>query len=191
MEKLKIPYPIIVEGKYDKNTLSQLFDGVILSVGGFSVFNSKEKQSLLRKMARDGIVILTDSDGGGRQIRSFLSGILPADKIHNAFVPKIEGKEKRKKAPGAAGLLGVEGQERALLFELLAPFADAERVQGEPITKVDFFEDGLTGAAGAAERRNALAALFDLPPDMTPNALLAALSVIATKEEYKAAVEKI
>ena len=192
MEKLKIAYPVIVEGKYDRLRLLEVMEGQILTTEGFGLFKQKEKAALFRALAKKSpVIVLTDPDGAGTLIRSHITSMLPKDRIIPLYVPAIAGKEKRKAAPGAAGLLGVEGQERALLAELLAPFADAERVQGEPITKVDFFEDGLTGAAGATERRNALAALFDLPPDMTPNALLAALSVIATKEEYKAAVAKI
>ena len=192
MEKLKIAYPVIVEGKYDRLRLLEVMEGQILTTEGFGLFKQKEKAALFRALAKKSpVIVLTDPDGAGTLIRSHIASMLPKDRIIPLYVPAIAGKEKRKAAPGAAGLLGVEGQERALLAQLLAPFADAERVQGEPITKVDFFEDGLTGAAGAAERRNALAALFDLPPDMTPNALLAALSVIATKEEYKAAVAKI
>ena len=192
MEKLKIAYPVIVEGKYDRLRLLEVMEGQILTTEGFGLFKQKEKAALFRALAKKSpVIVLTDPDGAGTLIRSHIASMLPKDRIIPLYVPAIAGKEKRKAAPGAAGLLGVEGQERALLAQLLAPFADAERVQGEPITKVDFFEDGLTGAAGATERRNALAALFDLPPDMTPNALLAALSVIATKEEYQAAVAKI
>ena len=193
MEKRKLKYPVIVEGKYDKNTLSQLFDGVILSVGGFSVFNSKEKQSLLRKMARDGIVILTDSDGGGRQIRSFLSGILPADKIHNAFVPKIEGKEKRKKTPSKSGLLGVEGMDKELLYNLFLPYSNSERKRADlgGITKNDFYFDGLSGGDDSKSKRAMLAKELSLPDDMSANALLEALNLLISKEEYRSLLSKI
>ena len=92
IDKKKLTLPVIVEGKYDKNTLSQIFDGVIIPVGGFGIFNSKEKQALLRKIGKDGVILLTDSDGGGKQIRSFLSGILPKDAVHHLYIPKIAGK---------------------------------------------------------------------------------------------------
>ena len=197
MEKRKLQYPIIVEGTYDKNTLSQLFDGVRISVGGFSVFNSKEKQSLLRKMARDGIVILTDSDGGGRQIRSFLSGILPSDKIHNAFIPKIEGKEKRKKKSSAQGLLGVEGMSPEVLIKALSPFLDnggrvAKNAENSKkiITKLDFFEDGLAGGENSSDKRARLALKFDLPSDMTAKALLEALNLLSDYDGYKRALRE-
>ena len=123
-DKKRISLPIIVEGRYDKSTLSSMFDCNVISVGGFGVFNSKEKQMLLRRICADGAVILTDSDGGGVQIRSFLSGILPKDKIHHAYIPKVEGKERRKQKAGKAGLLGVEGMSRDVLERALAPFIE-------------------------------------------------------------------
>ena len=98
MEKLRIDRPIIVEGKYDKNTILQIFDANVIYVGGFSIFNAKEKQSLIRKLGERGAIILTDSDAGGRQIRSFLCSILPRDKVYNAYIPQIVGKERRKKS---------------------------------------------------------------------------------------------
>ena len=146
MEKIKISLPIIVEGRYDKATLSGFIDATIITTGGFSIFNNKEKQALLRRLAKDGIIVLTDSDGGGKQIRKFLAGILPPDKIHNLYIPKIEGKESRKRKPSAAGTLGVEGMEKDVLIRLLTPFIDGEKASksGKMITKVDFFFDRLT-----------------------------------------------
>ena len=116
MEKMKISLPIIVEGRYDKSALSGYIDGVILTTGGFSVFNNKEKQALLRRIGADGVIILTDSDGGGKQIRSFLLSTLDKDKVHNLFIPKIFGKEKRKRAPSRSGTLGVEGMEKETIL---------------------------------------------------------------------------
>ena len=101
MEKTKISLPIIVEGRYDKSSLSGFLDATILTTDGFSIFNNKEKQALLRRVAQNGIIVLTDSDGGGKQIRKFLAGILPSDKIHNLYIPKIAGKESRKRKPSA------------------------------------------------------------------------------------------
>ena len=198
MEKKKIFLPIIVEGKYDKTTLTSMFDCTVISVGGFGVFNSKEKQALLRRLCADGAVILTDSDGGGVQIRSFLSGILPKDKIRHAYIPKVEGKEKRKTKAGKAGLLGVEGMSREVLERLLAPFVDdGGRVElsaennAKMITKVDFFEHNLTGADGSADRRDRLSVLAGLPSGMTPNALLEALNLLYSYDEAIALIEKI
>ncbi len=205
MKKYKIALPIVVEGKYDKNTLSQIFDATIIYVGGFSVFNSKEKQALIRKIAVNGIILLTDSDGGGKQIRSFLNGILPKERVHNLYIPKIKGKEKRKSAPSAAGVLGVEGMDRDTLVRILSPFiinpdenekapTRVEFCEGNErkmLTKLNFFEDGLSGADGASERRARLALYFELPPDMTANALLEALNIITDYDGYRAAVDEL
>ena len=182
--KPKIKYPIIVEGKYDKNTLSQIFDCTVLVTGGFGIFNAKEKQALLRRIAEDGAIILTDSDGGGKQIRSFLSGILPKDKIHNLYIPKIEGKERRKRVGSRAGTLGVEGMEREVLLKVLSPFILSdegevpEKRSERRITKVDLFENKLTGYPNSSDRRAALCRAADLPEDMTPNAILEALDLL-------------
>lgn len=182
--KPKIKYPIIVEGKYDKNTLSQIFDCTVLVTGGFGIFNAKEKQALLRRIAEDGAIILTDSDGGGKQIRSFLSGILPKDKIHNLYIPKIEGKERRKRVASRAGTLGVEGMEREVLLKVLSPFILSdegevpEKRSERRITKVDLFDNKLTGYPNSSDRRAALCRAAELPEDMTPNALLEALDLL-------------
>ena len=196
--KKKISLPIIVEGKYDKNTLLQIFSATVIPVGGFGIFNSKEKQALLRKIGKNGIILLTDSDGGGRQIRSFLSGILPPDKLHNVYIPKVAGKEKRKNKPSRSGLLGVEGMSREVLERLLSPFViDGGRGEfslasgAEMITKLDFFTDGLSGSDGSIERRARLAAYFELPEDMSAKALIEALNLLVSKEKYKRAVAEL
>ena len=188
--KPRIKYPIIVEGKYDKNTLSQIFDCTVLVTGGFGIFNAKEKQALLRRIAEGGVIVLTDSDGGGKQIRSFLSGILPKDKIHNLYIPKIEGKERRKRTASKAGTLGVEGMERDVLLKVLSPFILSdegevpEKRSERRITKVDLFENKLTGYPNSSDRRAALCRAADLPEDMTPNALLEALNLLFGYEGF-------
>jgi ribonuclease M5 len=198
MEKKKISLPIIVEGKYDKATLAGLFDCTVISVGDFGIFNSQEKQALLRRLCADGAIVLTDSDGGGVQIRSFLSGILPKDKIYHAYIPRIEGKEKRKTKAGKAGLLGVEGMSRETLERALAPFIDnggrvefSAKKEGKMLTKVDFFEHGLTGAVGSAERRDRLSEAAGLPTGMTPNALLEAMNLLYPYDEAIELMEKV
>ena len=193
MEKLKIPYPVVVEGKYDRLRLLAVMEGQILTTEGFGIFKKKERLALLRALAaKTPIVVLTDPDGAGTLIRAHIGTAIPKERIIPLYVPKIKGKERRKQAPSAQGLLGVEGQDTLLLYELLKPLSDGKiRNTARPISKVDFFEDRLTGCENATARRAALAAHFALPTDMTPNALLAALNVIATFEEYKAAVEKI
>ena len=198
MDRIRISLPIVVEGKYDKSTLLSIFDTTVITLGGFAVFNSKEKQALIRKLAKDGIIVLTDSDGAGKTIRSFLNGIIPKDKIYNLYIPKIQGKEKRKTTPSKEGLLGVEGMGREELTRILAPFIAAEGVDlentlinKEMITKVDFYMDKLTGADNSAARRDALAKHFDLPSGMSANALLEALNIITDKAGYRAAVDGI
>ena len=198
MEKKKIALPIVVEGRYDKTTLASMFDCTVISVGGFGVFNSKEKQALLKRLCADGAIILTDSDGGGVQIRSFLSGILPKDKIYHAYIPKVEGKERRKTKAGKAGLLGVEGMSRETLERVLAPFIEdggrvefLEKKDAKMLTKVDFFEHRLTGADGSADRRDRLSDLAGLPRGMTPNALLEAMNLLYSYDDAIALMEKL
>ena len=180
-ERIKIALPIVVEGRYDKSTLSGFLDATIITTGGFSVFNNKEKQALIRRLAGEsGIILLTDSDGGGRQIRAFLSGIVGSGRVHHLHIPKIEGKEKRKVHSSRSGLIGVEGMDKETLLRLLEPF----RIDAEPqkeqkmITKLDFFEHGLSGKENSATLRAKIARKADLPEDMTAKALLEALNLL-------------
>jgi ribonuclease M5 len=198
MEKIKLKYPVVVEGRYDKNTLSQIFDGVVIPTSGFGIFNSKEKQALIRRLGDCGIILLTDSDGGGKQIRSFLRGILPPEKVFNAYIPKIVGKERRKSAPSKEGYLGVEGMTRDILVRALSPFIvyDNETAENnakpeEMLTKVDFYLDNLTGHSNSVEKRQRLCQYFGLPRDMTANSLLEALNLISSREEYRRAVDSL
>ena len=189
MEKIRIPYPVVVEGKYDKMKLASVIDANIITTGGFGIFNRREKLSLLRTLAeKGGIVVLTDSDGAGSVIRNFIKSALPAEKIYNLYIPRIEGKEHRKSAPSADGSLGVEGMTDGLIRDLFADFAKRMSFDGEKngeygrITKADMMELGLTGANSQAVR-DALSAKLGLPPKMTPNALLGALNILVTVEE--------
>ena len=192
-ERLKIPYPVIVEGKYDKLRLQNLIEAQILTTDGFGVFNKTEKAGLFRKLAeRTPILVLTDSDGAGKLIRSHLSSTIPPERLIHLYVPRIKGKEKRKAQPSAEGVLGVEGMENELLLRLLEPYADADavltRAKENPLCKTDLYMDGLTGGEGSAARRDAFAERLGLPTGMTPNALLAALRVLCSYEEYCALV---
>ena len=192
-ERLKIPYPVIVEGRYDKLRLGAVMDGQILTTDGFGLFNKKEKTMLFRALAKSTpVIVLTDSDGAGKLIRSHLCSMIPKDRLIHLYIPRIEGTEKRKSAPSAEGTLGVEGMENDLLMDLLSPYADPDavnrRMAENPLSKTDFFMDGLTGAENSREKRNALAGKLGLPPDMTPNALLAALTLLCSYEEYCALV---
>ena len=193
MEKLTISRPIIVEGKYDKIKLDSLLSAYIIPTDGFALFKKPEKRALLRRLAeRSGVIVLTDADGGGKQIRSFLSELLPKDKVIHLHTPAVPGKEKRKEKAGKAGLLGVEGIDADTLRAIFAPFADGApaRTCGG-ITKLDFYNDGLSGKDGAKEKREALARLLELPPDLTANALLDACNLLCTKEEYKEALDRL
>lgn len=192
-EKLTIPYPVIVEGRYDKARLAGVIDAEILTTAGFGIFSKKEQLSLIRALAAPrGVIVLTDSDGAGKMIRAHLSSALPADKVFHLYIPEIKGKERRKSAPSKAGTLGVEGMEDALLYDLFLPFADGgASVRRGGITKTDLYTLGLTGAPDAAVRRDRVAAAFGLPTDMTPNALLGALNILCGREEFFARAEEI
>lgn len=193
MEKLKIQKPIIVEGKYDKITLASILDAHIITTGGFSLFNKKETLSLIKRLGeKHGIILLTDSDGGGRQIRSYITSALPKDKITHLYIPKIEGKERRKKTASKSGLLGVEGMDAELLYKLFLPFSsDASLDDVGGITKNDFYFDGLSGGEGSKEKRLLLAKELSLPDDMSANALLEAVNLLINKKTYDELIEKL
>ncbi|MBE6908270.1 MAG: DUF4093 domain-containing protein [Ruminococcaceae bacterium] len=188
-EKPKIEEVIVVEGRYDKNTLSQVVDATIIDVGGFGVFNDRQKLALLRRLAETrGVVIFTDPDGAGFVIRNHLKGALPKDKVRHAYVPDVYGKEKRKRKGGREGKLGVEGMEPEVLLEALrrsgATFAGenaAERVQH--ITKADLLDAGLIGD-GSTARRAALVKELDLPEHLRPNALLDVLNLLFSRQSF-------
>ena len=194
MQKLQIAYPIIVEGKYDRMKLLAICEGLIIKTDGFGVFKKDEKAALIRALAKNShIIVLTDSDGGGRVIRSHISSLVPKDKLIQLYIPKIEGKEKRKAEASKEGFLGVEGMENELLYDLLKPFSSEndtkaseklQKIAQNPLSKVDFYVDGLTGGENSSQKRDELAKKFGLPSGMTPNALLEALKVVATYEEY-------
>ena len=192
MQRLNIPYPVVVEGKYDKLRLECVMQGQIITTDGFGVFNRSEKLALIRSLAaRTPIIVLTDSDGAGKLIRSHITGAVPKDRLIQLYIPQIKGKEKRKSAPSAEGTLGVEGMERKLLYDLLLPYQDEqalERAKQNPLSKTDLYIDGLTGREQSAQRRDELAVKLGLPSGMTPNALLAALRLLCSYEEYLALV---
>lgn len=191
MEKLKIACPVIVEGKYDRLRLLNVIEAQIITTDGFGLFKKNEKAALIRALAQKSkLIVLTDSDGAGRVIRSRISQMVPPDRLIQLHIPKIHGKEKRKSEPSAEGTLGVEGMENELLRKMFEPYAgeNAPEVQTNPLSKNDFYEDGLSGGQGSAEKRDALAAKFGLPDGMTANALLAALRLVCTYEEYLVAV---
>lgn len=196
---LRIREAIVVEGRYDKNTLSQLVDTVIMETSGFSVFKNEEKVALFRRMAEArGLIVLTDSDGAGFVIRNFLKGSIPVHQVKHAYIPDVYGKERRKRQAGKEGKMGVEGMRPEVLEEALrragATFLDEVSAQvspHRPITKTDFFQDGLSGTPNAAARRGALLQSLELPEHLTANALLEVLNTLYTYEAYKTAVGRL
>ena len=187
MEKIKIDLPVIVEGKYDKIKVSSVIDGEIIVTDGFGVFKSREKLALIKRLSQNGVIILTDSDGAGKLIRSHISGAVPADKIYNLYIPKIKGKEKRKREGSKEGTLGVEGIDAAILREIFETFLknhDVAKKSGEKVTKADLFELGLSGSEGSSERRDRIAESLGLPSGLTAPAFVSAVNVIMSKEEF-------
>lgn len=186
---LKVKEAIIVEGKYDKQRLSEFLDAVIITTSGFRVFKDKEKQSLIRKLALErGLIVMTDSDGAGLVIRNFLKGIVPAESVKHCYIPQIEGKEKRKDTPSKEGLLGVEGLNCDVLREaLLRCGADVgqgrDTAQIDPITKTDLFEMGLSGRENSAVLRRKLMENLELPTYLSTNALLEVINSLYSKQE--------
>lgn len=195
MEKLKIPYPIIVEGKYDRLRLLCVCDAQIITTDGFGVFKKHEKLALIRRLSTaTPIILLTDSDGAGKLIRSHLTSAIPKDRLIQLYIPMIKGKEKRKAESSAEGTLGVEGMEAQLLYDLLSPFESGERVAHSlenPLSKTDLYRDGLSGGENSASLRDALAQRLDLPTGMSANALLAALKMLITYEEYNQLIKEL
>lgn len=183
---LTIKYPIIVEGKYDKIKLSSLVEAEIIQTDGFRIFSKKETMALLRRLSeKSKLIVMTDSDGGGTVIRSHIRTAIPEDRLIHLYIPRVAGKEKRKAAPSKEGYLGVEGIDADKLRAMLAPFAvDASPVARGGITKTDFYVYGLSGGEASRARRAAVAEVFDLPPDMTANALLGALNILVSREEF-------
>ncbi len=189
--RLSIPQTVVVEGKYDKIKLSSLLDAHIITCDGFGIFREKEKLALIRRIAaQHGLIVLTDADGAGLVIRNYFRSALPAENVIHLYIPARAGKEKRKSAPSKEGLLGVEGTDPELLRSLFLPFAQSkgsgtEKPQGRGITKSDFYEDGLTGGKESKRLREALSRKASLPENLSANALLEAMNLLYSYEEYQ------
>ena len=186
---IRVKEVIVVEGRYDKNTLSQIFDAVIIETGGFGIFNDREKLSLLRRLAdARGLVLLTDSDGAGFVIRRFLKGSIDPAKVKQAYIPDLMGKEKRKSSPSKEGKLGVEGMSPDVLIEALrragATMDGAAAAPQGRITKADLYAAGLTGRPDSAAKRKALLKRLDLPEKLSANALMDVLDVLMGREAF-------
>lgn len=192
----KVKEVIVVEGRYDKAFLASFLDAVIVETQGFGLFSNKEQLALLRVMAeKRGLVILTDSDGGGFVIRNFLKSALPASLVKHAYIPDIPGKEKRKSSPSKEGKLGVEGMRPEVILEALR--RAGATVDGEEgpargsLSKADLFALGLSGTAGSAELRQKLLKKLSLPEHMTANAMLDVLNLISDREQLEALISQI
>ena len=181
---------IVVEGRYDKNTLSQLVDATIVKTDGFGIFSDREKLAFLRRLADErGLVVLTDSDGAGFVIRNFLKSAVDPEKVKHAYIPDIPGKEKRKVRPSKEGKIGVEGMKPEVLLEALARAGvtvteETERLSGTPLTKADLYALGLSGCADSRARRALLMRKLDLPAKLSPNALLDVLNALYGRERF-------
>ena len=193
---VKIREAILVEGRYDKNTLSQIVDAPILETSGFGIFKDKKQLALLRQVAeRRGLIVFTDSDGAGFVIRNHIKSAIPGKYLKHAYIPDILGKERRKASPGKEGKLGVEGMTREVILEALR--RAGATIEGEEvpaygqITKQDLMELGLSGGADASVKRIALLKRLNLPEHMSANAMLQALNLLYSLEELKEILQSL
>ena len=193
---VRIKEAILVEGRYDVNTLRQVVDAPIFETAGFGIFKNKEKMAMLRRVAeKRGLIVLTDSDGAGFVIRNHVKSAIPGKFLKHAYIPDIPGKEKRKAAPGKEGKLGVEGMRPEIILEALrqaGATVEGERAGAKTaaITKQDFCDWGLSGGPGSAQKRQELLKKLDLPEHMSANALLQAVNLLYTREELEKIVGK-
>lgn len=193
---LKIREAIVVEGRYDKNTLSQIVDAPILETSGFGIFKDKEQMSLLRRVAeRRGLIVFTDSDGAGFVIRNHIKSAISGKYLKHAYIPDVYGKEKRKTAPGKEGKLGVEGLSPEILIDSLrragATIEGEDSLGNKGITKQDLMALGLSGGANAGAKRQQLLKRLGLPERMSANAMLQALNLLCSLEELNAILEEM
>ena len=193
---VKIKEAIVVEGRYDKNSLSQIVDAPILETSGFGIFKDKQQMALLRRVAeKRGLIVFTDSDGAGFVIRNHIKSAIPGKYLKHAYTPDIMGKERRKSAPGKEGKLGVEGMRPEIILEALrragATIEGEEGPATRSITKQDLMDLGLSGGADASAKRLALLKKTNLPERMSANAMLQALNLLYTLEELTTIVETL
>lgn len=191
---IRVKEAILVEGRYDKIKLASLVDGVILEAGGFSLFRDREKLAYLKRLAKEqGLILLTDSDGAGFVIRGKLASHIPPEHLKHAYIPDVYGKERRKAKPSKEGKLGVEGMDlptlRAALERAGATILEGEAApspanQGEPVTKSDLFQLGLSGKADSAQRRKELQRALGLPERLSANGLVQAINALYSREEF-------
>lgn len=189
--KPRVKEVVVVEGRYDRNTLLQAVDATVVEVGGFSLFHDDEKTAYLRDLAeKNGVILMTDADSAGFVIRNHLKGCLPPERVKQAYIPDVYGKERRKKKPGKEGKLGVEGMRPEVLVEALrragATFEDGEgRRTAAGITKADLLEKGLIGP-NSREKRLEIQKKLGFPEHLTANGLLEAMNLLLSREEFDA-----
>ena len=192
---MNISRPIIVEGKYDRLKILSVAKAKVITTDGFGIFSKAEKAEFLRRLSeQNGVIVITDCDGAGLIIRNHLKNIIQSDKIKHIYTPEIKGKEKRKKIPSKAGLLGLEGMSTEWLTQALAPYADEAPVKKENelnLTKADFYEMGLSGGEGSAEKRRRLAKELSLPSIISCSSLIYAVNTLISEEEFYRALEKV
>lgn len=193
---VKIREAILVEGRYDKNTLAQIVDAPVLETAGFGIFKDKKQMKLLRDVAKKrGLIVFTDSDGAGFVIRNHVKSAIEPKYLKHAYIPDVMGKEKRKAAPGKEGKLGVEGMTPEVILEALrragATIEGEDAPVQQAITKQDLMELGLSGGKDAAAKRLALLKQLDLPEHMSPNAMLQALNLLYSLEELTKLVDQM
>lgn len=193
---VKIKEAILVEGRYDVNTLHQVVDATIFETAGFGIFKDRQKMDMLRRVAeKRGLIVLTDSDGAGFVIRNHVKSAIPGKYLKHAYIPDVPGKEKRKAAPGKEGKLGVEGMRPDILLESLRQAGatiEGERAERKAaaITKQDFFDWGLSGGPDSGEKRKKLLKSLDFPERMSANALLQAVNLLYTRDELEEIIGK-
>ena len=192
---VKIKEAILVEGRYDKNTLSQIVNAPILESAGFGIFKDKKQMDLLRRVAeKRGLIVFTDADGAGFVIRNHIKSVIPGKYLKHAYTPDVFGKERRKSAPGKEGKLGVEGMKKDVILEALrragATIEGEDAIRTHEITKQDMMELGLSGGADASAKRLELLKKLSLPEHMSANALLQALNLLYSLEELRALIQE-
>ena len=195
---IRIREAILVEGRYDANAVHQVVAAIVLETGGFRIFNDKDQLRLLRRIAvTRGLILLTDSDGAGFVIRNYLKGALPAGSIKQAYIPDIQGKERRKRHSSKEGKLGVEGMRPDVILQALRRAGATIEQEGsapisnDVITKADFYEWGLSGRNDSAKRRAAVLHALDLPAHMTANALLEFINAVGTRADIEQIIQQI
>lgn len=195
---IRVREAILVEGRYDANAVHQVVDAIVLETGGFRIFNDKDQLRLLRRIAATrGLILLTDSDGAGFVIRNYLKGALPASSIKQAYIPDIQGKERRKRHSSKEGKLGVEGMRPDVILQALRRAGATIEQEGsasisnDVITKADFYEWGLSGRTDSAKRRAAVLHALNLPAHMTANALLEFINAVGTRADIEQIIQQI